>query len=774
MPRFLIGLFLSSAGTMAYEIVLTRILSTVSWYYLAFIAVTMAMFGMTVGALLVQLWPEHFRPEDDARRRAQAAFAMGVSLPFTLCTVLSVPIELSRTAQTLYTIALFSALNAVPFVFSGVVVCLSLTRAPAPIGRVYAVDLIGAAVGSVGAIGLLSLVDGPSAVLAIAGVVFVAAWSFAREDRELALRLRAGRWAIGLLVLAAINAATPWGIRPIWAKGRADDRVLLAEEWNPISTVQARGPRVQPIEMWGPSPLTPNVFIDTVRIDIDHGASTALMPWKGRREDFAFLRYDVTSVGMMLRRGGASAAVVGVGGGRDVLAAVTNGFERIVGIEVNDAIVDIASRRLDAFSGFSKIPGLELHVDEGRSWFARAQEKFDLVQLSMVDTWAATAAGAMALTENGLYTVEAFESYCRALKPGGLLCVARWDAGSDEETSRTCAVAWAALLRSGVERPADHVVIVSAGRVATLLLCQRPFTQAELSYLRDLAATMQWSITLQPGREPAAAALKRLVAATSLGELAKLRQDGFDFSPVYDSSPFFFSAIRLADVTTVVERHSDAGGLRALALLLGFIVVTVALIAVAIVWPLRRTGGSAPAIGLTHFIALGLGFMLAEIGMMQRLSLFLGHPIYALVVVLAGLIVTSGLGSLASDRVPLGAARLPTIVAGLALVGYSFAVAPATGAFMGALLARRAAVALALIAPVGVAMGSCFPVGLRRMVASGQEGRLAWLWGLNGAASVLATPLALLVSMETSTRGCVLCGAFCYAVAAISVPRSRG
>src|SRR5271154_2505368 len=130
MPWFLGGLFLVSAGTMTYEVVLTRLLSTVSWYYLAFVAVSTAMFGMTVGALLVQLLPERFRPEEDGRNRARAALGMGISLPLALLTFLAIPVEVARTVEMLWTLLLFSVVISIPFVFSGIVICLSLTRAP--------------------------------------------------------------------------------------------------------------------------------------------------------------------------------------------------------------------------------------------------------------------------------------------------------------------------------------------------------------------------------------------------------------------------------------------------------------------------------------------------------------------------------------------------------------------------------------------------------------------------------------------------------------------
>ncbi|MGH9793144.1 MAG: spermidine synthase, partial [Candidatus Acidiferrales bacterium] len=451
---FQIGLFLIAASTLMYEIVLTRLLSVISWYYLAFVSVSMAMFGMTVGALAVQLKPALFTPEQIPRRLAQSCAAMAVSTPLALVMMLAIPVDLSLSAQVLFSFLLFSAVIAVPFFFSGVAVCLSLTRSPIPIGRTYFVDLAGAAAGCYLAIVALSLTDGPSVMFLISALLFVSTASYATHAGEALWRKRAGLAAVAMLALAALNSATLYGIQPIWSKGKIDRRTgLLAEIWNPISKVRAMRPHVGPPLMWGPSPRMPAIERESINLNIDNDAATSILRYRGDMSEFDFLRYDVTSLAAQLRQGG-DAAIIGVGGGRDVLNAAVNGFRSIVGIEVNSAIVDLCARRLDWFSGFSKIPGLEIQVDEGRSFLTRTGRKFDLIQASLVDTWAATSAGAMTLTENALYTVEGWQIFYRHLKPGGLISFSRWQ--DTAQTPRLFSVAWAMLLAEGVADPSPH------------------------------------------------------------------------------------------------------------------------------------------------------------------------------------------------------------------------------------------------------------------------------------------------------------------------------
>lgn len=246
--------------------------------------------------------------------------------------------------------------------------------------------------------------------------------------------------------------------------------------------------------------MTPtSLTVEDIPLDIDNDAGTVILHFQGDLTPFQFLRYDVTSLGAELRAGG-TAAIIGVGGGRDVINCAANRFQRIVGIEVNSAIVDLDTHRFADFSGFDKIPGFELHNDEGRSYLTRTSENFDMIQASLVDTWAATSAGAMALAENSLYTVEAWRVFYDHLKPGGLITFSRWyDGAAAVQTYRLFSLAWATLLAEGVPDPSSHVALLSSGRVATILVSNQPFSEADLAKLRSIAGQMQFSVIYLPG-----------------------------------------------------------------------------------------------------------------------------------------------------------------------------------------------------------------------------------------------------------------------------------
>jgi hypothetical protein len=709
---------------------------------------------------------------------------MAAAIPLALLTMLAVPIDLSLSLQPLYSFLLFSTIISVPFIFAGVAVCLALTRSPFPVVQVYFVELLGADSGCFGAVGLLKLLDAPSAIFAISGLTFLGAAAYGIYAGQASRARKWSLFAVAMFILAGLNARTLYGIQPIWSNGQIDKREgIFTEAWNAISRVRVYQPDLGRPMMWGASPNMPDLSVESMVIEIDSAAATTITRYHGDPKELAFLRYDVTSLAAQLRRGG-QAAIIGVGGGRDLLTARANDLSRIVGIEVNPSILDVTARRLDWFSGFSKISGLELHVDEGRSFLTRTAQKFDVIQASLVDTWAATSAGAMTLTENSLYTVEGWRVFYEHLRPGGLISFTRWNKGDEAyETYRMFSLAWAVLLSEGVKDPGSHMALISSDEVATLLVSNRPLSAEDLDRLRSITEEMDFELLFFPGEETSDAALKRIAAARTIADLASLRDFGsFDLSPVYDSSPFFFNALRLRSFSQALLHLQTSGNLQALAFLFAFTVAAALLVTLTIFLPLawhtglRSPAGSVLAGGIVYFVAIGLGFMLAEIAMMQQLSLFLGHPVYSLVVVLAGLIFFAGLGSLASENLRLAsglAGRAPAFASSVILVLYASAVLPAIHHYVAQAFWLRVALCLALVGPCGFLMGFCFPVGLRWLAMQKQEENLPWMWALNGAASVLASFIAIVISMELSITVCVLTGAACYLVGTIALPRCK-
>lgn len=778
------------------QVVQTRILSVVAWYHLAFFAISMAMFGLTAGAVWVYLRRERFTEATLSYDLAHysMAFAAGTGLCL-LVQMTQVPIGGFTSVTGVWTWMQLAICLAIPFFFSGIVVSLALTRSPFPIGRVYGWDLLGAASGCLGALVLLNATDGPSVVLFIAAMSAVAAICFARSGVGVApaplppgagLLQKRGLIALVLAAAALLNGQTSHGLQPLVVKGRfeAGDSYLF-RRWNTFSRVVVQPGYSWYPDLWGPSPLygesAARIRIEQRWLNIDGDAGTVATRFDGDFAPLEYLKYDVTTLAYHLP-GRTRAAVVGVGGGRDILSAAVFGSRDITAVELNPTFVQLLTTEpgFADFTHLERIQGLKLFVDEGRSWFARTDQRFDTIQMSLIDTWAATGAGAYSLSENGLYTVEAWKTFIGRLSDRGVYTVSRWFNASDpNETGRMLSLAVAALFDMGVTAPDRHIFMAASGGIATIVVARQPFSEADLAALHAATMKYEYQELVVPGSSATYPTLNAIANAPSRETLEAITSAGdFDLTPATDDRPFFFNQLPLTKplglLAFIRERQADnpngvrSGNLDATLTLVILFVVALALVLVAIVVPLRHAtsdvGRGLVMAGTSYFLLIGIGFMMVEIGILQRMSVFLGHPVYSLSISLFALILTTGAGSLLSDVWVLNTrTRLLTWAAaiGLYVASLPYWLPPALLAVESASLPVRAAVCVGVIAPAGVLMGFAFPTGMRLVLA--RDARPApWFWGINGAAGVLASVTAVTLSIALGISATLIAGALCY------------
>jgi hypothetical protein len=804
-PAFLSGLFVICMCVLMLQIIETRILSVISYYHLAFFAISLAMFGMTAGSLLVYFNPTYFISERLAHNLAWIASAFALSIVVStlilISTVLLNPWNGLFLAAVLW-LKLIAALLP-PYVFAGMGISLALTRSPWPVGQVYGVDLAGAAFGCIGSLLLLGLIDAVSALLMVGALGAAAAWLFARAAAQLQAvptRSRIMRWlqrpallAAGLAALALWNAVLhPNGLVLSFTKGVMEIPFNVeVMRWNSYSRIRVERTVNDWPFMWGASPSLPPRKIDQHYLNIDGDAGTPIYRFGGSFDDVSFLQYDITNLAYYIRNKGR-AAIIGVGGGRDMLSAYGFGFREVTGVELNPIFIDLLRGRFADFNRLAALPGVDFQIDDARSWFASSgrDRQFDLIQMSMIDTWAATGVGAFSLSENGLYTVEGWRGFISTLAPDGVLTVSRWYSPENVgETGRLLSLASASLMDLGVVDPSRHIFLAGTGRLSTLVLGRAPLTAEEIGALRATASKLGYSVLVSPDAPPFSELLRNILAAPDAATLAALSAEHhLDVTAPTDERPFFFNQLRPSDafaMLTALRRVETASGvvsgnLAATLTLLMLMVLSAILVLVTIVIPAAASAREVPrrlvGAGSAYFLLIGLGFMFVEIGLIQRLSLFLGHPVYGLAVGLFGLILATGIGSLISDRLPLRGTG--------ALLGWCGATALCLGtlplllprivsAYEALPITGRAAVAVALIAPLGLLMGFAFPTGMR--LVNGIDPRpTPWFWAINGAAGVLAASIAVLVSIALSISACLVIGAACYlllALAAVALVR---
>jgi hypothetical protein len=791
------GLFFVALSTLMYEILLTRIFSVTMMYHFAFVALSVAMFGMTAGALAVYLTPRLFRREHTARRLASFSVLFPVAMVLSFLTQLSIPFRFHPSIVAIYAVVLSYCVIAVPFVASGIVVCLTLTRYPSRVSRLYAADLIGAALGCVLLIPVLDYSDGPTAVLwvsvfaALGGIAY--AWDASTTKRRRAIAV-----AVVLVLAASGNTVLVWRQFPVfrilYIKGTFEARPLY-EKWNSYSRVRVNGDATAEVAPtgWGLSSALPSdIRVHQLQMDIDVIAGTVMTGYHGDPDGVRHLRYDATNIAYSVRPKPRT-LVIGAGGGRDVLSALAFGAPSVRAVEINKDIIRTVNGRFGDFTGhLDHDPRVQFVNDEARSYIARSPDHFDLIQISLIDTWAATAAGAFVLSENAIYTTEAWTTFLEHLSDRGLLSVSRWYSdGTPAEIYRTFALGVEALKRVGVADAGSHLALVrnmtpvnrpgqAPDGVGTLLVSRSPFTANEIDTLQRVARDLNFDVIFAPGVARAAEedAFAKLASPDSASFIASYP---LNITPPSDDSPFFFNMLRLSDLIRMgpIAASKQSNNLIAV-FTLGILLVTVAgLTALCIVVPLWRWSTLRPPAGssplLLFFIAIGVGFMMIETSQMQRLIVALGHPTYALSVVLFGLLLSSGIGSYLTRGVTpatagsAGVLRLIALVVVLALFG---AITPAVVRYTAAgSTAVRVGAALAVLFPAGLLMGMAFPLGIT-LASERAPGLTPWLWGLNGAGSVLASVLAVCIALTWSISAAFWTGWVVYAIALLAYRRA--
>jgi len=786
------GLFFTTLSTLMYEVLLTRIFSVTMWYHFAFVAVSVALFGMTVGALIIHLVPSRFTQDDTRDRLAQASLLFSVSIVLSFLTQLVIPFDAHWSLTAIYSTSLIYLVISVPFIFSGVIVALTLTRFPNQVSRLYAADLMGAGLGTVTLVWLINVLgDGPSTVVVVAALAGIGACLFATA----AGRSRLLRFAAAVAVLWAIggigNAFSAQHYHPIlrirWAKG-AEETTARYERWNAFSRIRVVGDpnTVSPPFGWGFSPALPaNAQAHQMGLNIDATAATFLTKFSGNTADVDYLRYDVVNIAHYLRSN-ARVFVIGAGGGRDVLTALLFQQQSVTAVEINNAILKAVNNKYGDFTGhLDELPNVHFVNDEARSYLARSDDKYDIIQLSLIDTWAATAAGAFSLSENSLYTVEAWDTFLNRLAPNGVLSVSRWyHVDRPLESYRVTALAAAALRRRGITNPRDHIILIRNPAtsylgpgiaVSTILVSPEPFSQADIDRVEQVAQDLRDEVVLVPAPAPsdpvfAAIADAKDPNSVPLGIPANI-------SAPTDDRPFFFQMIRFQDIFSrslygVGTQYLTQPVLVLFSLAIAMLVLT----SLCILLPLAITTSRQALHGMAPFVVffggIGLGFLLLEIAQLQRLIIFLGHPTYALSVVLFSLLVFSGIGSFVTEQIISPGRRafllLPFVALLAVLVAAGVATPHITHSFDDATTPVRIITAVALLAPMGLLMGMPFPIGMT-LAPQQKNAPTAFFWGINGATSVLASVLGVAIALQWGISIAFWVGVGWYAVAALAL-----
>lgn len=757
-PEIYFGVAATSFATLLLELSLTRVFSVIYYYHFAFLAISIALFGLGAGGVfsyLVAGWPGTL-----FRKLGLLAGINGVLTVATLWFLLSQTGHMT----TGYLLAAYFV-SAIPFLLSGTIISLAVSETIQRVDRVYFFDLIGAAAACAVLVQFLNWVGGPNTILAAATMFAVTGAIWFHIAGSIRGRIVCVGLGLILVVFIAVNSKLPM-LDVKFAKGaRIEGEEFVA--WNSFSRIA----------------LKQDGGMKSIVIDAD--AATGVADF-----DFAHLtprqQFELKYAGPgfpYILRPAAKTLIIGPGGGWDVSRALASGSQNVTGVEINPIIArTIMRERFPQYSNYLySRPQVHIDIEDGRSFVRRSPDRYQVLQATLVDTWASTAAGAFALSENNLYTTNAFTDYLRHLTPDGLMSFTRWGFVPPRESLRVVSLAISALHNVGEDDPARHVIIVREhlqqlskwGAQDTILISRQPFSQSDIDKAVEAAATAQMEVVYVPGTTVDTPFRQLLTTSDREGFYNSYV---FDVRPVSDNRPFFFYTVQPRDLWAFFWGASTAAAdykvNLALPLLFGLVAISLIATAVILALPplvLRSRLPKAPGAirALVFFLFIGAGYILIQVALIQKFVLFLGHPTYALTVIIFSMLLSSGAGSFASKKVMHGdAGRLRLIlgVVAAAVLVLSFVVTPVVEGGVALPFAGRVLVAVVLIAPVGFAMGMPFPTGLA-LLETMMPAAVRWAWAINAASSVLGSAAAMFFAIYLGLQMTLIIGACCYLAA---------
>ncbi len=795
--RAWVALYLLASGVLVLEVTLTRVFSVMTWHHCAYAIISLAMLGF--GAASSFLTASRRFAGEHYQGRLVGRYGLAFCLTTMLCFAVATKIRFYPTDIYLYgdysnafSLLLLNVIVGVPFFFAGVCVGYLMSRAGDAINRLYFADLLGAGTGALLSIPGINYLGVESTIYAVAAGGGIVALLHARGDRT--RRLRVGSLAGLALALLLAGLATRGTVFPVYFPPAKVDREVAMKphytRWHAMARVDVvdlgygrRAPGEPASRRDDAAPggdLGPRLSVT------QDGAAGTHLP-RVKDGDVSKLHYagrQLRAAAYAARPKPARVLVIGVGGGMDVVAALYCGAGHITGVEINPVVVDVVKDRYADYVGrIFERPNVELIAAEGRHYLTTLDEQFGLIQLTGTDTLTASLTGAYALSENYLYTIEAMHDFWSHLSEDGILSISR-PYNPYRQTLRLVATEIEALHQLGITEVERHFMVIGergAGlsRWAGTLLGKRSFTESEATACREWVRRSNHSMLYDPYRGQDGL-LDLMIRATPAERQAMIAQYPDDIRPTTDDSPFFFHYHRWRSPShqpfdTPATQNDSSGVSVGLLLLVAGLVQIGLLSAGLILVPLLIAGDRLRHIPnkgrlLVYFGALGSGFITVEIALLQKYTVFVGGPVYAMAVTLFAILAFSGLGALLARRIGQLFPRALTVIL-LALVGAIVAetmfVNYAVPRLMFLSHGMRCLVTVLALAPLALLMGMPFPTGLRVAQRLGQP-IVPWAWGVNAVATTLGAFACVLMSMELGFTVSLTAAALAYLVALLT------
>jgi len=783
----MLAIFLVSLAALLLEVGYTRIVSYKLWYYYTYVVIGLALLGIGSGGVFVAV-SRRLQAASTERILTLCSLFGAASIALGYLVIARLPVNTVAiwdygTKASFRNVGLLAAICFVlftSFIAIGIIVATLLGRAGSDVAKLYFADLVGAGLACLVAVWFITRL-GPPAVVMLSAVVLTLVSIVTLLPKRSALLVVATATALLLVVPVVHNSFLP-DVRPEDTKHAGGPGTIFSE-WGPVFRVDA----VQ---------LEPNSAL----LLHDGNFGSAIYKWNGKITSLG--RYDTDPRSLpfhILQTHPKHELIIGSAGGNEILASLRFHAPDVEAVELNPVTISLLTHHFADWTGhLADHPGVHMHLGDGRSYLARSDTKYDLIWFVAPDSYAANNAvssGALVLAESYLYTSDMIKDSLEHLSDRGIMVVQFGELDVQHKPNRTARyvdTARDALRKTGVDDPGKHIAVSAfltnnSGDFSTVVVKRTPFTADEIAgYHAGIARTPGVTSLYSPGDRPGPSVVAQIAGGTDAQAASAVKSYPLDISPVHDDAPYFWHFDRFSHVLANIFhpiKGSDPEvsiGERALLLLLFFAALYAAVFLLLPFVAVRDRWRTLPAKGVSavYFAALGLGFMLFEITMIQRLIRFLGYPTYSLTVTLAAILVSTGIGSLLSDRIVnrsrVAVPALLGVLAGLTLF-YQFALDNITDGLLSLPLGARVVIAFLVLFPLGLCLGMFMPLGL------GVVGRLtehrsdyvAWSWAVNGFFSVIGSVLTIILSMQYGFRTVQFLALAVYGVGVLALTRLR-
>jgi len=796
--RQLLSVAILSAATLLLETTLTRLFAVAQFYHFAFLIISLALLGFGASGTLLSIFPG-LQKTSLERLLAYLGLGFVVSVGVAYIIINFLPFDSYSIAwdrRQIFRFFLFYVALTIPFIISGLGVGSALAQAGDWSHKFYAANLLGSGLGVLLTPSALFLAGVPGAILLSVILGLLACLLVYKQDQNWDRKQKPLGWLVSVVFMGTLflfilltaenfQNRAPLGMTISPYKGLAQARRFpnsktIYQRWNAISRLDLvvdAGTHQLP----GLSYQYPGLPPEQIGLSVDADALQAVTLIQP--DDFDAAAYLPESIVFELLPD-AQVLVLDAGGGLGVLQALAGGAENVTVVVNNSLIPQAIAYAFPDINAYAQ-SNVRTIIESERIYLQQEDELFDIIFLPLTNAFRPVSSGVYSLSENDLLTVESFSKILSRLKPGGVFIFTRWMQLPPSESIRAIAILVEAIEQAGILAPRDALVIYRGIQTVTVMFRSTGWTSVELAAVRNFAQDRKYDLVWLPDiKEDETNHFNRIpepVYYLTIREiLTSQDRDVFyenypyDISPPSDNRPFFFHFFKweqtpevLASLGHIWQPFGGSGYFVLVALLLTSIMLSFGMILFPIIWQRKQDIFSVAGISkvLIYFSLLGIAFLFIEIPLIQYWILLLGHPTYAFTVVVAVLLVFSGIGS-AFARTSWLPRRAVFVLLLVMTFMLPFSVQQLSGFLLSLPLWERLLFSVFSLAPLGILMGLPFPLGIAWLQTKFKMG-IPLAWAVNGFVSVIASVMAAMIFLTYGYKIVLLLGACAYTCAAL-------